>query len=461
MSQDYYRDCWLYNGQVRTVTRTAEDGMHVRGWGDGHLAWRGHQDDLAYLDGDCVNFDDKVKGNFPCAFHPFSGIVHVQHSGGGDRLDRYALDGQYAGSVSAPYASEGIHHIEPDGRIVMGNADELRRLINGELWHNCVETENYIVGQYGRDPDYGGALARLHKPTGHVRRWLGYTPHPPRAVELDGILTVAISGRDTPEPSEVIWSGSFPPLPVTPDPVVPVPVHPRPMIRGGFGDNIPGSNVGSSGHALAVIDGPDYITEQDKPKLKGIIFDPFYTTDQARIERDRQKAIALCKETGAACCVFDDGHDIGTICEQLDMAGVAVVHLKQSYPTSSWINNEFYAPSRPTLLVRALYTAWPDHQIAENQRTVDLMLELRPWFLGELAFGWSRSAPQAPKPWIKDYWLTRCQQTPAPDWLGWPKTRVVGPVPAPPKPQKPEPARSVGAWVALFRALARLFKGAQ
>jgi hypothetical protein len=105
----------------------------------------------------------------------------------------------------------------------MGNDPSLRRVINGETWFNCVETASYIVGQFGRDPDYGGALSKLDKRTGQVTRWLGYTPHPPRAVELDGVLTVAISGRDTPAPDQVKWADDFPPLPGQP-PVVPPPV---------------------------------------------------------------------------------------------------------------------------------------------------------------------------------------------------------------------------------------------
>jgi hypothetical protein len=218
---DYYRDCWIYDGQVRTVERTTETGMHVRGWGDGHLVWRGHEDDMAYINGRMLPAR-RVQGNFPILFDA-GGLVHVQLQGATDHLHQFTREGVWAGTVDAPYASEGCHHIEPDGRIVMGNDPSLRRTINGETWFNCVETANYIVGQFGRDPDYGGALSKLDKRTGQVTRWLGYTPHPPRAVELDGVLTVAISGRDTPAPDQVEWSADFPPLPGQPPVVTPPP----------------------------------------------------------------------------------------------------------------------------------------------------------------------------------------------------------------------------------------------
>jgi hypothetical protein len=224
---DYYRDCWIHAGQVRTVERTTETGMHVRGWGDDMLAWRGHQDDLAYLNGVVVS-DTPVKGNWPCAFTPHNMLL-VQHQPGNGILSLYAAGGAILGTVDAPYASEGLHHVEIGGgenytiTPVMGNDPSLRRVINGETWFNCVETASYIVGQFGRDPDYGGALSKLDKRTGQVTRWLGYTPHPPRAVELDGVLTVAISGRDTPAPDQVEWAAAFPPLPGQPPIVTPPP----------------------------------------------------------------------------------------------------------------------------------------------------------------------------------------------------------------------------------------------
>jgi hypothetical protein len=225
---DYYRDCWIYDGQVRTVERTTETGMHVRGWGDDMLAWRGHQDDLAYLNGVVVS-DTPVKGNWPCAFTPHNMLL-VQHQPGNGILSLYAAGGAILGTVDAPYASEGIHHVAASGgenytiTPIMGNDPSLMRVMpNGETWFNCVETENFIVGQFGRDPDFGGSLSKLDKRTGTVTRWLGYTPHPPRAVEMDGVLTVAISGRDTPAPDQVEWAAGFPPLPGQPPIVTPPP----------------------------------------------------------------------------------------------------------------------------------------------------------------------------------------------------------------------------------------------
>jgi hypothetical protein len=210
---DFYRDCWIHAGQVRTVERTTETGMHVRGWGDNSLVWRGHHDDLAYLNGEPLS-TERVKGNWPCAFTP-DGRIAVQH--GEDEILLYDPSTRRLSGLMGGYAAEGIIRVDMDefneGHVlVMGNDPSLRRAINGETWFNCVETENYIVGQFGRDPDYGGALSKLDKRTGQVTRWLGYTPHPPRAVELDGVLTVAISGRDTPAPDQVEWVANFPPL---------------------------------------------------------------------------------------------------------------------------------------------------------------------------------------------------------------------------------------------------------
>jgi hypothetical protein len=216
---DFYRDCWIFNDQVYTVERTTETGMHVRGWGDGHLVWRGHHDDLPYLDGRVLT-PRKVKGNWPIYIDSRRGMVLVQHDD--ERVHAYDMQGGYLQPMPAPYASEGIHHRDKDYRIVMGNDPSLLRVMpNGETWHQCVETENFIVGQFGRDPDYGGSLSKLDKRTGHVTRWLGYTPHPPRAVELNGVLTVAISGRDTPAPDQVEWAAGFPPLPGQPPIVTP------------------------------------------------------------------------------------------------------------------------------------------------------------------------------------------------------------------------------------------------
>jgi hypothetical protein len=223
---DWYRHVSIgSDGRLCQWANTVENGvMHVRVYGtptESRVLRRGRDTDTVTLslNNRSTTLGGRVKGNFPAAFSRDGAKAYVQHDEGGGRTSLRVYDAATGEQLEvrwdAPYAAEGIWDVLDDGTVVlMNDPSRFRRIPNGEFWHNCVETEHYVVGQFGRDPDYGGSLSRLDKRTGKVTRWLGYTPHPPFAVEVDGVLHVAISGRDTPAPDEVAWVDDFPPAPV-------------------------------------------------------------------------------------------------------------------------------------------------------------------------------------------------------------------------------------------------------
>lgn len=474
-----YRDS---DGEIRYHRVTLADGkMHVRGTvrPDGELliAWRRHDDDRVVMAGSAggvVVLERPCMGFFAFAWGPGDLLV-VQHDTSGI-FSVYKPTGEFVTRVTGTYAAEGISHIEDeDWRVVMMNDSSRTRVMpNGETWVNCEETEHYIAGQFGRDPDFGQSLSLYDKRTGQIRRWLGSTVLPFTMVEDDNLQPLLALNGNTPEPDEIDWVADFPPLPVTLPPVVAQPESPRPMLRGGFGDVIPGSNVGGSGHPLNVIDGPDYIKPYDEPKLRGVIFDPFYTHDQAQIERDRQKCIEIAKRTGAPVCVYDDGHPIGHLLGALRAEGVATMTLTQAYPGPDLLDRLEDARLLRDVIVRALYHAdqWTDYELAESYRLIDEWLERTDGLFklkGDLAAGWNRGAPQSPKPWQREYFQARCERTPEYDWADWPRT-ITAPRGRPPeKPSQPivttgktHPPRAdtIGAWARLIRAVARLFRRA-
>jgi hypothetical protein len=238
---DVYQDVWKdEGGEVHTIGVSLDKGwMHVRGAGDEMIVWRNHNDDYAYMAAPSqlsIRLGDlKVKGNYAVALGPwgdgspglYAYVQHVDAETAGLRIYDMAggLVGQY---LDAPYAAEGIAHVTSDGRVIMHNDPSRFRVVpNGEFWHNIEETENHILGQFGRDPDFGGSISCYDKRTGVTRRWLGYTPLPFKAVEdKHGNLHVAISGNNPPAPDAVEWVANFPPLPGTEPKPDPPPVDP-------------------------------------------------------------------------------------------------------------------------------------------------------------------------------------------------------------------------------------------
>ncbi len=199
--------------------------MHLRLWANGErrLAWRDHDTDLAWLQtprGLAQLGTAKCKGVFPIAFHPVTGDVYVQHEPGDGYLDVYDGNGVGIGAEPCEYQAQGIHSIR-NGRVVMHRSAELDRKCGDETWVDCTETASFIVGAFGRDPDFGASISMLDKRTGKVTRWLGETVSPVSAVEdKHGALFVAICGKNPPAPDAVPWADAFPPIE---EPVKPIP----------------------------------------------------------------------------------------------------------------------------------------------------------------------------------------------------------------------------------------------
>lgn len=223
---EYYRDVWHgldgnphrvradFGAETITVDTdppitAGQEPLFARGMTDNGgvtaVAFKGHDDDLAWVTvgGAAPSSFGATKGNWPCAFHEGNGNIYIQHDQSGF-LSIYDWAGVLQGTVAAPYAAEGIHHVTSGGVVVMGTDPSLQVVVNGELWLNTVEDAGVKVGQFGYGP-YGGALAKYEN--GAVARWLGYTPHPPRLVVAGGAVLVAISWVDTPEPDAVPWVG--------------------------------------------------------------------------------------------------------------------------------------------------------------------------------------------------------------------------------------------------------------
>ena len=235
---DYYHDLFLTPAGSVDWHRFGLPQMHVRAFNATTWLWRDQDSDVVWVStaNGASTLGGRTQGNYPAAFDEL-GVVWVQHDASGV-LTGYHLDGTPTGTtLAAPYAAEGIADVQAGRVVMMNDPSRIRLMPNGETWLNCVETPNFIVGQFGHDASgYGGSISSCHKPTGQVRRWLGYTPLPVFAREdAQGHLYVAISGNEAPAPDQVVWATSFPvsqpaPAPVPePQPVRPVsPERPEP-----------------------------------------------------------------------------------------------------------------------------------------------------------------------------------------------------------------------------------------
>lgn len=466
---DYYRDLYRRpDGSVGWVETTLPK-MHTRAFCDAdgmvYTLWRDNDTDRVFqeLEGIPLTLQvgRSVKGNFPCAYDE-KGAMYLQHDDDGV-LTRYFRPDWVSGHIAAPYAAEGVWSVRSDGHVVMRNdPSRFRTLPNGEFGHNICETENFIVYQFGRDPDYGGSFSCYDKRTGETRRWLGYSPHAPVAMEdSNGKLWVAISGRDTPAPDQVEWALEFPPLP-TPAPIGITPDYPqtlRPIWRGCLGwDGGPGNFAGGRNHGGRPIvegtgrekDGTAWVLPADEPNLTAIFTSPHEARDR---QADEDDARVLSKRTGAPILLYSDRNvwDLRADGERLNAAGCAVIPTVRCYPTAgTWdvldrLKESIHAahPLR-VAVVRPLYAQpqWDETDAARLNVELTKFIESSPDVCMDLAFGWKR--PQGSwefKVWAESYFLGLCERTPHPDRNSLPRTVRPGESPAPPvEPEQPLPA---------------------
>lgn len=464
---DFYRHVAIgLDGQLCYRQVTVADGqMHVRGFRDASgqesTIVRGHATDLVSVNG--RQLGGKVKGNFPAAFSHDGTKVYVQHDEGKDqetREDRtslriYDLDGrELECRMNAPYAAEGIAEVLEDGTVVlMNDPRRFRTMPNGEFWHNCCETEHYIVGQFGRDDlDLGGAFSVLHKPTGKVQRWLGYSPHPPFAVELDGKLLIAISGDNTDDPWHVQLADDFPPVAPPTMPALRFPARLRPIYRGCLGWDLdaPGNFGGdrNSPNRLIVegtVDG--WLRPENEARTLALFASRHESKDP---DADYARCQAIAKAHGSAVLVYADRllFDLIDDVALLRAAGVAALAcirccLVGPDDTAAKMLERLQASlglvDGPVGVTRAIYRSalCNEEQAAEANLVLTDFIEDEPRIVLDAAFGWHRKQGSAVfRAWSDDYFLEICARTPAPERSSFPSTHI-GPALPPAQPPSP------------------------
>jgi hypothetical protein len=271
---DIYRDGAVTpDGSVLSLqVSTAELKMHLRVSPFRDYLWRHAQTDRLWYNG-VQHRDREVFGINPACFDYRDGSFLVQYADNLGTLTRFDRSGTaQVGTIPVEAASEGIHHVEPDGRIIMGNDPSLiRRVKPGEeAWAGCIETANYIIGAYGQ-----GQLATFHKPTGVIKRWLGETFSPHWALETAaGEIWVFINGTpNSPEPNQVPWVETPVTPPVDPPPTgvsdvsIPLPVEAKPAAFVGCSD-APVSQGPRPGSAVWSLSDAD--AQTPRPVMEGI-----------------------------------------------------------------------------------------------------------------------------------------------------------------------------------------------
>lgn len=214
-------------------------------------------------------------------------------------------------------------------------------------------------------------------------------------------------------------------------------------------------------------DGSPWIRPEDYPRLAAIFVSPKDARDRVA---ERDAALALAQQTGAAVLVYDDGPDTTrtadgsksgayTLRLELDWyraRGVAAIAGLMVYPTENangWQIDYWHEPDcqqlgaagYPVVLIQAGYTQsgrWPHKTCAEMLDLSDALARRHPHVLGTLMFGWRRR--REPADWTA--WLeARCQVLagrPPLDLSRWPRTPR--PDPVTPAPEPPAPVDGAG-----------------
>jgi hypothetical protein len=463
---DFYREIRIgRDGQLCYRQVTVADGlMHVRGFRDAagqeSTIVRGHATDLVSVNG--RQLGGKVKGNFPAAFSHDGTKVYVQHDEGKDqetREDRtslriYDLAGlELECRMGAPYAAEGIAEVLEDGTVVlMNDPRRFRTMPNGEFWHNCCETDNYIVGQFGRDDlNLGGAFSVLHKLTGKVQRWLGYSPHPPFAVEFDGKLLIAISGDNTDDPWHVQLADDFPPVAPPTMPAMRFAARLRPIYRGCLSWDLdaPGNFGGDRNSPDRVIvegtvDG--WLRPENEARTLALFASRHESKDPVG---DYARCKALAKAHGSAVLVYADRllFDLVDDVAALRQDGVAALACIRCYLVGAddtaaamleRLKVSLGLVDGPVGVTRAIYRSalCNEEQAAEANLILTDFIEDEPRIVLDAAFGWHRQQGSPVfRTWADDYFLELCARTPASARSSFPMTTTspaLPPAPAPP-----------------------------
>lgn len=134
-------------------------------------------------------------GNYPVAWGP-NGFLYTQTDGSGSL--KIWSDGRFIGQVEADYAAEGIHSVDPSGSIRMGNANNHMVKSGVDLWKFQIDGER-IVG-FG---DGGSSRGSVNYWDGFsMKMWISNQDLQFPVYTSGG--KIAITGHDTPSPSEVV-----------------------------------------------------------------------------------------------------------------------------------------------------------------------------------------------------------------------------------------------------------------
>jgi hypothetical protein len=216
-------------GFIANSLRLAVDGdgnafAAVNHWEDGNssLVWR---------DGRTVQVHDG-NGAYTAAVRALTGQPELyalrKDQTGVDVFDASGLTTRH---YDVPYASTGIHRIEPDGYPVT-EVDPRRRAVttlHGVTLYNCAENQGWTVGHAdGTIDGQKRGVAVLVAPDGTMQMFpyaTDQSPANPRIAVLGPTVWVALSNEETPEPDAVPWKPWVPWV----EPAAAPPVSPPPQ----------------------------------------------------------------------------------------------------------------------------------------------------------------------------------------------------------------------------------------
>lgn len=170
----------------------------------------------------------------------------------------YDTQGRLINTRPMPYASEGIHHVEPDGRCI--SEDQARGPIDapyGAKLYRYEAHDGRVLGQLSDLIEGVGLLqgGELYKVQG-----VGYNDQSSHFVvsPITGNVWIAIPGHDTPAPHQVVLERITKPQP-QPEPVKPpVIIQPPP---------VPNLDAPITDHSSAIVNQPNVLTDYTPPPV--------------------------------------------------------------------------------------------------------------------------------------------------------------------------------------------------